>query len=103
MSSENRFNDRRPSTFLWLSPVSSEDRKRSTFLSLAPATSASYPQRPVTRGSVSSTSSNEPEIPIARKASVSSGGPRILKLGPVHWGEHLDEHKEDFHESPSSP
>ncbi|KAK8075217.1 hypothetical protein PG997_009880 [Apiospora hydei] len=22
---------------------------------------------------------------------------RYLKLGPVHWGEHTDEHKEDFH------
>jgi hypothetical protein len=23
---------------------------------------------------------------------------RFLKLGPVHWGEHQGDHKEDWHE-----
>ncbi|KAI1331354.1 hypothetical protein F5Y16DRAFT_265950 [Xylariaceae sp. FL0255] len=59
-----------------------------TFLTLAPETSASYP-----------TAQKTTPATTRRSSSVSSaGGPRVLKLGPVHWGEHPDEHKEDFHE-----
>ncbi|TDZ40215.1 hypothetical protein C8035_v003679 [Colletotrichum spinosum] len=62
------------------SPVDS-----SVFLSLAPTTSDSYPfkaQQP-------STSVASPvAAPIKRRTS---------SLGPVHYGEHPDEHKEDWH------
>ncbi|KAG5948594.1 hypothetical protein E4U53_006232 [Claviceps sorghi] len=66
----------------------------SFFLPLAPATSASYPQAPARRAPA------EAKPVHRRSSSASSGGSRhrILKLGPVHWGEHLDEHKDDFHE-----
>jgi hypothetical protein len=69
----------------------------STFLSLAPTTSSSYPQMPISRSGA---------IPERRRSSSSSStttGFRILKLGPVYWGEHADDHKEDFHDIPTSP
>ncbi|KAI1436882.1 hypothetical protein GGR50DRAFT_692849 [Xylaria sp. CBS 124048] len=59
------------------------------FLSLAPETSSSYP----------TAQSIKPATTARRSSSVSSTGSlRVLKLGPVHYGEHPDEHKEDFHE-----
>lgn len=62
------------------------------FLSLAPTTSASYP----------TTQDIQPASLARRSSSQSSvGSPtslRFLKLGPVHWGEHVGEHKEDYHE-----
>lgn len=72
----------------------------SSFLSLAPATSSSYPQMP--------SPSRSGVLPERRRSSssVSSGsstGFRVLKLGPVYWGEHDGDHKEDFHDVPSSP
>ncbi|KAG5913902.1 hypothetical protein E4U42_000810 [Claviceps africana] len=65
------------------------------FLPLAPATSASYPQAPARAQPAS-----EAQPAHRRSSSSSSSGSRhrILKLGPVHYGEHLDEHKGDFHE-----
>lgn len=69
------------------------DRRASGFLSLAPATSPSYPQMPIARPASGAEAVDVPR----RKSSVGSS-PKILKLGPVHWGEHLDEHKDDFHE-----
>ncbi|KAI0539761.1 hypothetical protein GGR58DRAFT_211133 [Xylaria digitata] len=62
------------------------------FLSLAPETSASYP----------TAQDIKPAAHPRRSSSVSSaasaGSLRVLKLGPVHYGEHPDEHKEDFYE-----
>ncbi|KAK6949256.1 hypothetical protein Daesc_009330 [Daldinia eschscholtzii] len=62
------------------------------FLSLAPTTSASYP----------TAESIKPALHARRSSSQSSvgsaGSLRFLKLGPVHYGEHPGEHKEDFHE-----
>ncbi|KAI1649907.1 uncharacterized protein F4817DRAFT_329100 [Daldinia loculata] len=62
------------------------------FLSLAPTTSASYP----------TAQSIKPALHARRSSSQSSVGSvnslRFLKLGPVHYGEHPGEHKEDFHE-----
>lgn len=85
---------------------------QSSFLTLAPATSPSYPQKPAVRAHVRA--ANMPAIegsrpaPPSRTSSVASSvtssvasnssGYRILKLGPVHWGEHADEHKHDFHD-----
>jgi hypothetical protein len=63
------------------------------FLSLNPVTSSNAPQAPKTQ--------DQPQ-PIQRRSSSmdSDGKPtiKILKLGPVHLGEHPDEHKEDWHE-----
>lgn len=65
-----------------------------TFLSLAPTTSASYPTadsiKPATHARRSSSASSF--------NSQSGTSLRFLKLGPVHYGEHPGEHKEDFHE-----
>ncbi|KAL1900164.1 hypothetical protein Sste5346_002474 [Sporothrix stenoceras] len=98
------------------------DVQPSFFLSLAPATSSSYPQRKasvpevdaapvVAAATVTAPAPTEPVAAAAvdakqrRSSSLSSTGSnststglRILKLGPVHWGEHLDESKHDWHE-----
>ncbi|EFZ03585.1 hypothetical protein MHUMG1_04251 [Metarhizium humberi] len=74
----------------------------SFFLPLAPTTSASYPRAPASRTSprvVAADMAPAPEPVRRRSSSSSSGGFRVLKLSPVHWGEHLDDHKEDFHEA----
>lgn len=91
--------ERRPSTFLRLTPdvPTMADRRPSTFLNLAPDTSNSYPRLPSHRASVASTPSEESVVEIPRRKSSPGTGPRILKLGPTYWGEHLDENKEDFH------
>ncbi|KAK1963263.1 hypothetical protein LY78DRAFT_660499 [Colletotrichum sublineola] len=77
------------------SPVDS-----SVFLSLAPTTSSSYPFR------AQPTADAAEPAPIKRRtSSVSSdaskngaaSGLRFLKLGPVHYGEHPDEHQSDWH------
>jgi len=68
------------------------------FLSLAPATSSSYP-----RSQASSTTADGQQLPTKpRRSSSLSIGYKVLKLGPVHWGEHQDDHKDDFYEV-SSP
>ncbi|KAJ4315473.1 hypothetical protein N0V84_008359 [Fusarium piperis] len=81
-----------PQKFLPLTPA-----PRSNFLSLAPATSPSYPKKPVT-----SRSHARPAGPrrssSGSSSSISSNGYRILKLGPVHYGEHADDHQADFHD-----
>ncbi|KAL6919729.1 hypothetical protein ACHAPO_008723 [Fusarium lateritium] len=83
-----------PQNFLPLTPP-----PKSSFLSLAPATSPSYPQKPAvrsqTRPSTERRSSVESD---ASSSSNSNNSYRILKLGPVHWGEHADDHKHDFHD-----
>lgn len=67
------------------------EQRPMVFLTLAPTTSESYPTSQSTQ-TVAPTG-------IARRSSSQSGDKlRFLKLGPVHWGEHPDEHKEDFHE-----
>lgn len=106
-----------PAGFLRLTP-DAPIAEKSTFLSLAPSTSSSYPQAapPAHRDSVGSGSSPPSSVPDPssaaaaaeeaqeprRRSSSSTEGPKILKLGPVHWGEHLDEHKDDFHHLASS-
>ncbi|KAI1209164.1 uncharacterized protein F4807DRAFT_460858 [Annulohypoxylon truncatum] len=62
------------------------------FLSLAPTTSSSYP----TVESIKPAS--HPRRSSSQSSSASSGSLRFLKLGPVHYGEHPGEHKEDYHE-----
>ncbi|KAI2603936.1 uncharacterized protein GGS25DRAFT_441936 [Hypoxylon fragiforme] len=73
------------------------------FLPLAPTTSSSYP----TAQSVKPTAqSDKPAAHGSRRTSSqssvgsasSASSFRFLKLGPVHYGEHSGDHKEDYHE-----
>ncbi|KAM5355507.1 hypothetical protein ACJ41O_002153 [Fusarium nematophilum] len=88
-----------PQKFLPLTPA-----PKSSFLSLAPATSPSYPKKPAVRTHVRAANIPDGEsarpAPPRRSSSASSNanGYRILKLGPVHYGEHPDDHKHDFHD-----
>lgn len=71
------------------------------FLTLAPATSSSYPRAQAVEPVANANAAPRPAA--QRRSSSVSSGYKVLKLGPVHWGEHQDEHKEDFHEiSPSA-
>ncbi|PHH67044.1 hypothetical protein CDD81_4439 [Ophiocordyceps australis] len=69
------------------------DRGSFTFLSLAPVTSSSYPQLSANRPATAASSAS----PSRRSSIASTTGNKVLKLGPVHWGEHLDDHKDDFY------
>lgn len=55
------------------------------FLSLAPTTSSTYPQASDFVGRESRSSS------ISSTTSSQAGGFQFLKLGPVHYGRHLDD------------
>lgn len=66
----------------------------SGFLPLGPVTSDSFPkaQQPAPVGEQSKQ---------RRSSSLSSDGKngyRVLKVAPVHYGEHAGEHKDDWHE-----
>lgn len=90
------------------------DRRPSAFLSLAPKTSDSYPRtqrtkQPLTaealaeatkQDEASASTDADADATKRRASSLSSDASkrRFLKLGPVHWGEHQDEHQADFHE-----
>ncbi|KAK6214860.1 hypothetical protein QIS74_07879 [Colletotrichum tabaci] len=79
----------------------------SVFLSLAPTTSSSYPFKAQQTAAAAAAAAvvTEPAPLKRRTSSLSSdsskngaaGGLRFLKLGPVHYGEHPDEHKESLH------
>jgi len=83
-------------------------RRPSNFLSLAPNTSDSYPRaqrakQPLTSEALAEATQQDAagdEATKRRTSSLSSDASklRFLKLGPVHWGEHQDDHKGDFHE-----
>lgn len=65
-----------------------------TFLPLGPVTSNSFPkaQEPSTAGDLEHK---------RRSSSVSSAGKstqRVLKVNPVHNGQHIGEHQDDWHE-----
>jgi hypothetical protein len=66
-----------------------------TFLSLAPETSASYPTAQAIKPAATTTRRSSS---VSSSSSSNSSSLRVLKLGPVHWGEHPGEHKEDFYE-----
>ncbi|KAL8370533.1 hypothetical protein RB595_000756 [Gaeumannomyces hyphopodioides] len=87
------------------SPSSSSvpGRRLSGFLSLAPTQSASYPQaqRSLQQQAGAAPTALEAELHRQRRSSSlssvgSNGGLRFLKLGPVHWGEHQEDHQGDF-------
>lgn len=62
------------------------------FLSLAPATS----------GGIKVAAEGISRPPVRRSSSLSSEGSakgyKVLKLNPVHLGEHADDHKGDWHD-----
>ncbi|TLS28779.1 hypothetical protein PpBr36_00321 [Pyricularia pennisetigena] len=85
------------------------------FLQLAPTTSNSYPQvqrsqqpkteaEPAAAAAVpspaESNATSSPQPVQRRSSSLSSSssndGMRFLKLGPVHWGEHMEDDQGDF-------
>ncbi|KAI1807030.1 hypothetical protein F4811DRAFT_550258 [Daldinia bambusicola] len=68
------------------------DSQPQMFLSLAPTTSSSYPTAESIKPAVHTRRSS------SQSSASSSGSLRFLKLGPVHYGEHPGEHKEDYHE-----
>ncbi|KAI3547958.1 hypothetical protein CABS01_13909 [Colletotrichum abscissum] len=73
----------------------------SVFLSLAPTTSSSYPFRQQQQAAAAVAATTTEPAPLKRRTSSmssdGSNGLRFLKLGPVHYGEHPDEHKSDWH------
>ncbi|KAI1652411.1 hypothetical protein F4813DRAFT_394720 [Daldinia decipiens] len=70
------------------------DSQPQMFLSLAPTTSASYP----TAQSIKPALQQHARRSSSQSSVGSVNSLRFLKLGPVHYGEHPGEHKEDFHE-----
>lgn len=68
------------------------------FLSLAPETSASYPTAQAIKPAATTTTTRRSSSVSSSSSSGGNGSLRVLKLGPVHWGEHPGEHKEDFYE-----
>ncbi|SPO02269.1 uncharacterized protein DNG_04942 [Cephalotrichum gorgonifer] len=71
-------------------------RMPSGFLSLAPATSGTA------RVTTKNVDDSLPRPPARRSSSLSSTGSaqsyRVLKLAPVHLGEHAHDHKQDWHD-----
>jgi hypothetical protein len=106
--------ERRVSGFLTLAPATSASypqSPRSRHLSVShltrplPLTHGAMPEEPIaTPRSMSSSVVSLAEPKSRRSSSMSSDGStgkarlRFLKLGPVHWGEHQGDHKEDWHE-----
>lgn len=71
------------------------------FLPLGPVTSPSYPKAQDAKPA----GLDEGAEHKRRTSSLSSDGKnssafRVLKVAPVHFGEHGGEHKEDWHEVP---
>ncbi|KAJ4421862.1 hypothetical protein N0V82_003462 [Gnomoniopsis sp. IMI 355080] len=69
------------------------------FLPLDPVTSSSYPKAQEAKPAIEGAEHRR------RTSSLSSDGKgstfRVLKVAPVHFGEHGGEHKEDWHEVPA--
>ncbi|KAJ6786052.1 hypothetical protein PWT90_02746 [Aphanocladium album] len=86
------------------------------FLSLAPDVSDSHPRAQRTRadssasssaGSSSSSSSRSgsasPTLAAQQQdPTVAVANTRVLKLSPVHWGAHAEDHQGDYHDVPKS-
>ncbi|ATY58801.1 hypothetical protein CCM_05487 [Cordyceps militaris CM01] len=75
----------------------------SQFLSLAPDVSASHPRTQRTRTDSDASSSDSaaasPTLtPVTVDAAVPVSNTRVLKLSPVHWGAHTEDHQADFHD-----
>ncbi|OAA54456.1 hypothetical protein ISF_08384 [Cordyceps fumosorosea ARSEF 2679] len=71
------------------------------FLSLAPDVSDSHPRAQRTRAdsdaSSSTASASSPTLS-AVDAAVPVANTRVLKLSPVHWGAHVEDHQADYHD-----
>lgn len=65
-----------------------------TFLPLGPVTSDSFPKAQQAKPAAEEGVEHK-----RRSSSLSSNtGFRVLKVAPVHYGEHAGEHKDDWHE-----
>lgn len=79
-------------------PPNMSDPRRSmplTFLSLGPVTSESFPksQQPKQAGDGHKRRSSS----LSSDGKGSAPGYRVLKVAPVHYGEHAGEHQDDWH------
>ncbi|EGS19222.1 uncharacterized protein CTHT_0058470 [Thermochaetoides thermophila DSM 1495] len=91
--------------------ATASSRRPSMFLELAPSTSDSYPRPPrvdyraptqaqphPVQNSIQSVKRRTSSLSSEDSSTASRARLRFLKLNPVHWGEHLDDHKGDFHD-----
>lgn len=79
-------------------PPNMSDPRRSmplTFLSLGPVTSESFPksQQPKQAGDAHKRRSSS----LSSDGKGSAPGYRVLKVAPVHYGEHAGDHQDDWH------
>lgn len=69
------------------------------FLTLSPVTSSSFPKaqqaKPASGGEIHKRRSSSLS---SVKSSPSSPTFKVLKVAPVHYGEHIGEHQDDWHE-----
>lgn len=80
--------------------MSSSRQTPMAFLPLSPVTSDSFPKSQQVRSAA-----NTAEIHKRRSSSLSSDGKnyaspgyKVLKVAPVHYGEHAGDHQEDWHD-----
>lgn len=68
------------------------------FLPLGPVTSESFPKSQEAKPATGATNGVEHK---RRSSSLSSDGKgyRVLKVAPVHFGEHAGDHKDDWHDA----
>lgn len=66
-----------------------------TFLSLGPVTSESFPkaQQAKPAGDVHKRRSSS----LSSDGKASASGFKVLKVAPVHYGEHAGDHQDDWH------
>ncbi|OAA62050.1 hypothetical protein SPI_04909 [Niveomyces insectorum RCEF 264] len=119
--------DKRPSVFLSLAPATSnsypQPKKASAAAAAAATADATAVSAPVSTApsgedatataaaaaavtDAATTDDVAGDVKQRRSSSLSSthsnkraSGLRFLKLGPVHWGEHLDDHQQDWCEA----
>lgn len=72
------------------------------FLSLAPLVSDSYPKTQAPARPRGDSTSSDASSRRSSESAPEQPGQRVLRLGPVHWGEHTDEHKDDIFHVPAA-
>ncbi|KAF3764693.1 hypothetical protein M406DRAFT_340244 [Cryphonectria parasitica EP155] len=75
------------------------------FLPLGPVTSASFPKaqqtkpaEPATAAAAAQSAAEHKRRSSSLSSDGKSSGYRVLKVAPVHFGEHAGDHKDDWHE-----
>ncbi|PSR79681.1 hypothetical protein BD289DRAFT_375241 [Coniella lustricola] len=67
------------------------------FLPLGPVTSASFPKAQAAQTSPTAAPAEHKRRSSSLSSDGKSAGYRVLKVAPVHFGEHAGEHKDDWH------